>query len=155
MVADTDINCRDFLVQNTITLSAPAAAGSNNIKVASVADFSIGQKIIIDSGTNSETAVIATIGTPGGTTVGTATRAGADSYPVASVEGFSAGQTITIDNGANLETAVVASVTAGRRRFGAPGTIPGRHQSQLPCLLNMHMQQVHRSPAAVLLLPLL
>ncbi len=115
---DTDFNCRDFAVQNTITLLAAAPAGSNNIKVASVAGLSIGQKVIVDAGANSETAVIAVIGTTGGTTVGTATAAGATVIPVASVKGFSAGQTITIDNGANRETAVVASVTAGRPNFG-------------------------------------
>ncbi len=113
--ADTDSNCRDFLLQSTVTLSVASPAGSNNIKVASVAGFSIGQKVIIDTGANSETAVIAVIGTAGGTTVGTATTAGATVIPVASVEGFTAGQTITIDNGANLETAVVASVTPDAR----------------------------------------
>jgi hypothetical protein len=111
-------------VQNTVTLSAPAAAGSNNIKVASVADFITGQKIIIGSGTNSETAVIATIGTAGGTTVGTATRAGTKVILVSGVEGFSAGQTITIGSGANRETAVVASIAVGRRRFGDRNLTP-------------------------------
>jgi hypothetical protein len=122
--ADSDFNCRDFLVQNTVTLSAPAAAGSYNIKVASVADFIIGQKIIIGSGTSSEKAIIATIGTAGGTTVGTATRAGTKVILVSGVEGFSAGQTITIGSGANLETAVVASIAAGRRRFDIRSNTP-------------------------------
>jgi non-reducing end alpha-L-arabinofuranosidase len=116
--ADSDFNCRDFILQNTITLLVSSPAGSNNIKVASVAGFSIGQKIIVGSGANSEPAVIATIGTTGGTTVGTATQAGVTVIPVAGVTGFTAGQTITIDNGANLETAVIASVTAGRPNFG-------------------------------------
>ena len=102
-------------------LSAASAAGANNIKVASVADFAAGQTIIIDSGANRETAVIATVGTAGGTTVGTATDAGATVIPVASAAGFSAGQTITIDSGANLETAVVASVTGGGRGRGGFG----------------------------------
>ena len=115
---DTDFNCRDFSVQNTITLSVAAPAGSDNIKVASVTGISIGQKVIVDAGENSETAVVAVIGTTGGTTVGTATTAGATVIPVANVTGFSAGQSITIDNGTNLETAVVASVTAGRPNFG-------------------------------------
>lgn len=122
--ADTDSNCSDFQLQNTITLSAPAAAGSNNIKVASVADFIIGQKIIIGIGTDSETAVIATIGTAGATTVGTVKMAGVTAIPVAGVEGFNAGQTITIDSGEKLETAVVASITAGRRRFGGRSNTP-------------------------------
>ncbi len=119
---DNDSNCRDFLLQNSITLLAATTAGSNNIKVSNVAGISIGQKIIIDKGSNSETAVIAIIGTTGGTTVSTATEAGATVIPVASVDGFSAGQTITIDNGANGETAIVASITAARGRPGGPGT---------------------------------
>jgi non-reducing end alpha-L-arabinofuranosidase len=115
---DSDSNCRDFLLQNAITMLTASEAGSNNIKVASVADLSNGQKVIIDSGTKSETAVISTIGTTGGSTVGTATIVGATVIPVAGIEGFIAGQTITIDNGANSESAVVASITVGRRGLG-------------------------------------
>ena len=114
---DTDSNCTDFLVQSFASLSVASAVGAENIKVASMADFSVGQKIIIETGTNSETAVIKTIGTTGGTTVSAATKAGIKVIPVGSAEGFSSGQTITIDSDANLETAIVASVI-GRRRFG-------------------------------------
>lgn len=114
---DSDNNCRDFLLQNTTTLAVASAVDSDNIKVISVSDFSIGQKIIIGAGPNSETAVIATIGTAGGTTVATATNVGTSVIPVASVEGFSAGQTITIDNGTNRETAVIASIAVARFRF--------------------------------------
>ena len=102
-------------------LSLDSAAGANNIKVASVADFAAGQTINIDSGANRETAVIASVGTAGGTTVGTATDVGATAIPVANAAGFSAGQTITIDSGTNLETAVVASVTGGGRGRGGFG----------------------------------
>ena len=122
--ADSDFNCRDFLLQSTITMLAATPAGSNNIKIGNVADFTVGQKVIIGSGANSENAVIKTIGTTGGTTVGTATQAGTKFIPVASVEGFSAGQTITIDSDSNNETAVVAAVTSMRRRFGPRGTAP-------------------------------
>jgi hypothetical protein len=121
---DTDNNCTDFLLQSFASLSAASAIGSNNIKVASVADFSVGQKIIIETGTNSETAVIKTIGTAGATTVGTTTSVGSTVIPVASVEGFSSGQTITIDSDANFETAVIASIIGGRRRFGNRNTTP-------------------------------
>ena len=114
---DSDNNRNDFLLQNTTTLSAASIIGSNNIKVTSVADFGIGQKIIIDKDANSETAVIAAIGTAGGTTVDTATNVGTSVIPVASVEGFSAGQTITIDGGTNRETAVIASIAVERFRF--------------------------------------
>jgi hypothetical protein len=122
--ADSDFNCRDFMVQNTFTLSARAAAGSDNIKVSSVADLSVGQRIIIDKATNSEAAVIATIGTAGATTVETATSAGKKVILVASVEGFNPGQAITVGSGPNHETAVIASLAAGRRRFGGPVNYP-------------------------------
>jgi hypothetical protein len=116
---DTDSNCNDFLLQPASTLSAASAAGANNIKVASVADFGAGQTIMIDTGASLETAVIATVGTAGATTVGAATNVGATVIAVASGAGFSAGQTITIDSGANQETAVVAATTGGRG--GGPG----------------------------------
>jgi hypothetical protein len=123
--ADSDFNCRDFLLQNTNTLLAASAAGSDNIKVASVAGFIVGQKIIIDSGTNSENAVIANIGTAGATTVGTSVAAGRKVILVASVAGFNTGQSITIDNGSKRESVVVASIAAGRRRFSGGGfTMP-------------------------------
>jgi hypothetical protein len=109
--ADTGSNCADFLLQPSTTLSAASAAGATNVKVASVADFSAGQTVLIDTGADLETAVIATVGTAGGSTVSNATSAGATVIPVASAMGFSAGQTITIDNGANQETAVVVSAT--------------------------------------------
>jgi hypothetical protein len=122
--ADSDYNCRDFLLQSSITLLAATPAGSNNIKIGNVADFSVGQKVIIGSGANSENAVIKTIGTTGGTTVGTISQEGTKFIVVAGVEGFSAGQTITIDSDSNNETAVIAAVTGLRRRFGPRGTAP-------------------------------
>jgi hypothetical protein len=119
---DTGSLCTDFLTQSATTLSAASAAGANNIKVASVADFAAGQTILIDAGANLETAVIATVGTPGATTAGTAIDVGATVIPVAGAAGFTAGQTITIDSGANRETAAVASVTGGGRGGrGGPG----------------------------------
>jgi hypothetical protein len=117
--ADTDSNCRDFHLQAASSLLADAAAGATNIKVASVADFAAGRSILIDAGEGRETATIATVGTPGATTVRTATEAGATVIPVTSALGFSAGQTITVDSGEKGETATVASVTAGGR--GGPG----------------------------------
>jgi non-reducing end alpha-L-arabinofuranosidase len=115
---DTDSNCTDFVTQPATILSVASAAGTNNIKVGSVADFGAGQTIMIDTGENVETAVIATVGTAGATTVGAATNVGATVIPVASGIGFSAGQTIVIDSGANHETAVVAATTGGGRGAG-------------------------------------
>lgn len=117
--ADTDNNCRDFLFQNTLTLLAPVASGSVNIKVSTVTGFGNGQKIIVGSGANRETAVIANVGTAGGTTLGSATNSGIRVFAVSSSEGFITGQSITIDDSINTETAVVSSITVARRRFGA------------------------------------
>ncbi len=122
--ADSDFNCRDFLLQNTISLLAPVKPGSGNIKIGNVGNFTVGQNIIIESGANSETAVIKTIGTTGASTVSTATQAGTKFIPVASAEGFSAGQAITIDSDANTETVTVAAVTSSRRRPGPRGVTP-------------------------------
>ena len=134
---DTDSNCTDFLMQAATTLSAASAAGATNIKVASVAGFDAGQTIMIDTGANLETAVIATVGTAGATTASAATSVGATVIPVASAIGFSAGQTITIDSGANAETAVVASIT----RFRRPPQSPSPRRSLL------RTRPAHRSPA--------
>jgi hypothetical protein len=122
--ADTDSNCSDFLLQNTTTLSARAVAGSNNIKVASVADFNTGQNIIIGYGPDSETVNITTVGTAGATTISSFSSTGATTLAVISAAGFTAGQTITIDKGADYETATVGSVFVARRRFGIPGSTP-------------------------------
>jgi hypothetical protein len=111
---DTDSNCTDFLVQPATILPVGSAAGATNIKVASVVDFAAGQTIMIDTGANLETAVIATVGAAGATTATAATDVGATVIPVAGALGFSAGQTITIDSGANHETAIVVSATGGR-----------------------------------------
>jgi hypothetical protein len=114
--ADTGSNCDDFLAQATAALSTTSAAGATNIKVSSVDGFDAGEKITIDAGANLETAVIATVGTAGATTVRTATNASATVIPAAGIAGFSEGQTITIDSGANSETAVIASI----RPWGPP-----------------------------------
>ena len=116
---DTDSNCNDFHMQTVTTLAAPAAAGVNNIKVASVADFAPGQIILIGTGANQETAIIASVGTQGASTLRTAIPAGVTVIPLASSVLFTPGQTITIDTGRNLETAVVvASTGPGRGGFG-------------------------------------
>ncbi|MGC4050138.1 MAG: hypothetical protein QM757_12200 [Paludibaculum sp.] len=113
--ADTDSNCADFRLQPATTLSRASAAGTANIKVASIADFKPGQTVLIDAGGELENAVIDSVGTAGATTAGAATSVGATVIPVAGAFGFTAGQTIEIDDGASRETAVIASVTTGFR----------------------------------------
>ena len=153
--ADTDSNCTDFVTEPTTALSAASAAGAMNIKVSSVTGFSAGQAIRIDSGANLETGTITTVGTAGGSTVGTATNAGATLIPVASAAGFSNGQTITIDSGTNSETAVIAAIT----RFGgtaitvaAPLThahATGAQVSGTGITLNAALTREHASEAQV------
>jgi alpha-L-arabinofuranosidase B-like protein/lamin tail-like protein/alpha-galactosidase-like protein len=111
--ADTDSNCRDFLLQAATTISAAVSAGATNVKVAGAADFNAGQTLVIDSGADRETAVIASVGTAGATTAGAAIDAGAAVFSVASLAGFSVGQTITIEAGANQETVVIAAIAGG------------------------------------------
>jgi len=108
--ADTDSNCADFLQQAATTLRTASAAGATNIKVASVDGFAAGRTILIDTGANLETAVIATVGTAGATTAGAATGVGDTTIHIAGVTGFSEGQTIAIDSGANAEAALIASI---------------------------------------------
>ena len=108
--ADTDSNCADFLQQAATTLRTASAAGAANLKVASVEGFAAGRTILIDTGANTETAAIATVGTAGATSLGVAASAGATVIPVPDVIGFSERQTIAIGSGADSETAVIASI---------------------------------------------
>jgi hypothetical protein len=124
--ADADSNCTDFLTQLATTMPAASAAGATNIKVASVADFAAGHTVIVDTGADAETAVIAVVGTAGATTVGADAAAGATAITVVSVAGFNAGQPITIGSGANAETAVVVSSAGGRGGGGGGGASGGR-----------------------------
>jgi len=111
---DNDSNCTDFAVSAAANMPLGAANGISNIKVTGIADFRTGQTVLIDTGANRETAVIATVGAAGATSTGVAVNSGATVIPVASVTGFTAGETITIGNDASSETAVVAAATNGR-----------------------------------------
>jgi len=113
--ADTDSNCNDFLIQAAATLSAGAAAGTNDIKVSSVEGFEPGETVMIGSSAEQEKATIATVGTAGAARLVAATEAGANVLPVTNANGFRDGQKITIDSGEDAETAEVLSI----RRFGA------------------------------------
>jgi sRNA-binding protein len=125
---DTDSNCNDFLTQATTSLSAASDAGATNIKVASVADFEAGQTILIDTGANPETAVVAEVGTAGATTVSTAIGAGETVIPVADVTGFNVGQTISIDREGSHETAVVVSTNRrGNATIGVAAQLTFAH----------------------------
>ncbi len=154
--ADTDSNCTDFLLQPATILPGGAAAGATNIKVASVADFAAGQTIMIDTGANLETAIIATVGTAGATTQSAATEEGATVIPVAGAVGFAAGQTITLDSGANHETAVVVSAGGGRggARISVAAPLTRAHAAGAPIsgsgiTLNAALTRTHAGGAQV------
>lgn len=109
--ADTDSNCDDFLVQPATTLAAASEAGAANIKVASVADFAPGQRVLVDTGAHEEAAVIAKVGTAGATTLRGATDVGATVIPVASAMGFRPGQALSIGSGPQAEDAQISVVS--------------------------------------------
>jgi non-reducing end alpha-L-arabinofuranosidase len=122
---DNDSNCNDFVLPTTTTLASSAKAGSKNIKVINVPNFTVGQQIVVGIGADSENVTIAAVGTAGGTRVTAATKVGATVIPVENITGFSAGQTITIGSGENMESVVVASTTNRRFGFGRPQTESG------------------------------
>jgi len=96
-------------------LAASSAAGANNLKVAGMTDFIIGQSIVIDTGANQEIVVVANVGTPGASALKDAIASGVTVIQLAIPAMFTPGQTITIDNGENQETAVVVSSTGSGR----------------------------------------
>lgn len=85
-------------------------AGSTNIRVASLANFAVGQKIQIDSGANLESATIAEVGGGGATTLSTAAAAGTTNIKVDSVSDLVAGNKLWIGMGDSQESAIIASV---------------------------------------------
>ena len=111
---DADNLCSDFVVQPATTLPEGAAAGALNIKVAGVAEFAPGQTVMIGSAADSESAVIASVGTAGSTRTSAATQVGDAVIPVAATGGFAVGQSIAIGSGANQETTTIAAVQGGR-----------------------------------------
>ena len=115
---DGDDNGHDFLLQNTMALALGAGAGTNNVKVTSVANFSIGQTCVVGLGANAETASIAVIGTAGGTTLDGGVNAGVTVLPVTGLAGFEAGEKINIGSSDSSETAVIANVVVRRRAYG-------------------------------------
>ena len=80
--ADTDSNCNDFRVQAATTTAVASAPGASDIKITSRAAFALGQRIMIDTGANAETALVAMVGTSGATTTAAAIAAGATSVPI-------------------------------------------------------------------------
>jgi hypothetical protein len=98
-------------------LGADALADATNIKVTSVANISVGDKIRLDVdsvGHGIETVTVTRVGTPSVRTALTAAAsAGATSMRVRSVNGLSVGDKLTIGTPANKETVAVAGINAG------------------------------------------
>ncbi|HEX2917621.1 MAG TPA: arabinofuranosidase catalytic domain-containing protein, partial [Edaphobacter sp.] len=100
-------------------LAADAAAGATNIKVTSVADISVGDKIRLDVesvGHGIETVTVARVGTQAHqTNLAAAVSAGATSMKVRRAEGFAIGNKITVGTPANMEEVTVTAVGAASR----------------------------------------
>jgi non-reducing end alpha-L-arabinofuranosidase len=125
--ADTGSNCTDFVATPATALSTTAPAGATDIKVASVDRFVPGQPIRIGMDANLETAVVATVGTAGATTVVSATATGATLLHVGDTIGFHDGQTITIGSGTDSETAAVAFITPWDRTITVASPLARAH----------------------------
>jgi hypothetical protein len=95
-------------------LEADAPPGSTNLKVSSVANISIGDKIRLDIdsvGHGIETVTVARIGTQADrTNLAADASAGATEIKVRSVNGIAAGDKITVGTPANKETVTVTAV---------------------------------------------
>jgi hypothetical protein len=115
---DTDDNERDFQLQKVVNIVASAVAGTKNIKVSAVQDFTVGQPVYIGSGDNWESAVIGTLGTPGSTTLTAPAEKGTSIVYVSSAQGFNIGQRIVIGHSDQQEKSVIISIATARRRYG-------------------------------------
>ena len=98
-------------------LGADAAAGASNIKVTSVADISVGDKIRLDIdsiGHGIETVTVTHVGTQSSrTNLSADASAGATNIKVRSVTGFAAGDKLTVGTPANREMVTITTVGTG------------------------------------------
>jgi hypothetical protein len=94
------------------TLFSPAAAGDTTVKVPSTTGFTVGNKVLVDTGGNSyETPTITSVGSAGTqTALADATSPGATNLKVASTSNLAAGDALTVDTGTGSENATVAAV---------------------------------------------
>ncbi|HEV2232843.1 MAG TPA: arabinofuranosidase catalytic domain-containing protein, partial [Terriglobia bacterium] len=95
-------------------LAADAPAGATNIKVTSVSDISVGDKIRLDIdsvGHGIETVTVKSVGTRASrTNLSADARAGASNIKVRNLNGFSTGDKITIGTPANRQTVTITAV---------------------------------------------
>ncbi len=131
------ISLETYLTNISTELFADALAGDTNIKVYRVDGFTPGMTVVIDSGENAETRIVAAVGTAGTTTTlaGASDRirvnsnVGDTNIKMYGVDGFAVGQTIWIGSGADVEENTIVSVgTAGTNGTGidlaTPLTLP-------------------------------
>jgi hypothetical protein len=99
-------------------LAMDAHAGATNLKVTSVSDISVGDKIRLDIasvGHGIETVTVAHIGTAASqTNLSSAADAGATRIHVRRTEGYAVGDSITVGTPANQEAVRVTAVGSGR-----------------------------------------
>ncbi len=117
--ADRDDNKNDFRVQRTFSISLPAAAGEDNIKMINLQGIRPGASLVIGKGAEAQTVQVATVGSAGATVLATPARPGARTIDVATAQGFVPGQDVLVGE----EKAVVAEVIIPRGRF-MPGMAP-------------------------------
>jgi hypothetical protein len=139
--AGATVTANGVIVSGNLTLPHTAGtpiatvtpAGTKDLKVAAITGFAAGKKIVIGSGDDAETAVIASVGTAGlggtGITLKAPTKiahvgpvavtqipaqSGSTNLKLVSVAGIAPGDSLTIDTGANTQTVTVTAVgTAG------------------------------------------
>ncbi|MGA7651439.1 MAG: arabinofuranosidase catalytic domain-containing protein [Terracidiphilus sp.] len=116
-------------------LAADAPAGATNIKVTTVADISVGDKIRLDIdsvGHGIETVTVTHVGTEAKrTNLAADASAGATSIKVRNVHGFAVGDKITIGTPANRQKVTISSVgTNGPRGAGIEFT-PALEQAHI------------------------
>jgi hypothetical protein len=97
------------------TLVYPAAIGDTNVKVASVAGFAAGQRVLLDAGGNIEVLTAVDVGTPATTTrLFSGAAAGDGTVYVTNVSGLTVGAEIDVDPGPNQDHVTITTVgTAG------------------------------------------
>src|SRR5262249_24316993 len=107
-------------------LGADAQAGANNIKVTSVGNISVGDKIRLDIdsvGHGIETVTVTRVGTQSTrTTLAATANAGATNINIRSANGFVVGDKLTVGTPANRETLTITAVGATGVEFTPPLT---------------------------------
>ncbi len=97
--------------QNLTSLTASTGTGATNIKVASLTDAVVGNKVAVDSGANEQIDTVAAVGKAAtNTTLSAAASAGATNIKVGTDTNMTVGDTLTIDAGTSQENATVQAI---------------------------------------------